>query len=100
MTLKNSTENLGRVGHEMIGAEFLRGLGFSQNVCHLVGSHVAAKRFAPPSFFFSFLEGFFGCQLWCRKLMLMQISNCCEQLLLGFFIFSFEEILGVSGWSV
>ena len=50
MTLKDSTENLGRVGHEMIGAEFLRGLGFSQNVCHLVGSHVAAKRYILTSF--------------------------------------------------
>ncbi|PKY08299.1 hypothetical protein P168DRAFT_323456 [Aspergillus campestris IBT 28561] len=45
MTLKNSTEDLGRVGHEMIGAEFLRALGFSRDVCHLVGSHVAAKRY-------------------------------------------------------
>lgn len=64
MTLKNSTEDLGRVGHEMIGAEFLRGLGFSQNVCHLVGSHVAAKRLV--SFLFLFLFGGF---LWMSIMM-------------------------------
>ncbi|KAA8646348.1 HD domain-containing protein [Aspergillus tanneri] len=45
MNLKNSTENVGRVGHESIGAEYLRSLGFSQNVCGLVESHVAAKRY-------------------------------------------------------
>ncbi len=45
MTLKeNSAENVGRVGHESIGAEFLRSLGFGENVCRLVGSHVDAKR--------------------------------------------------------
>jgi putative nucleotidyltransferase with HDIG domain len=46
MTLKeNSPENVGRIGHESIGAEFLRSLGFGEGVCQLVGSHVAAKRF-------------------------------------------------------
>ncbi|KAL3461238.1 hypothetical protein BJX64DRAFT_261532 [Aspergillus heterothallicus] len=46
MTLKNSSpENVGRVGHENIGAEFLRSLGFGVNVCRLVGSHVDAKRY-------------------------------------------------------
>ncbi|KAL4935133.1 hypothetical protein BDV06DRAFT_234623 [Aspergillus oleicola] len=46
MTLEeNSTENVGRIGHERIGAEFLRGLGFGENVCRLVGSHVDAKRY-------------------------------------------------------
>jgi putative nucleotidyltransferase with HDIG domain len=44
MNLKDSSENVGRVGHEMIGAEYLRSLGFSDKVCRLVNSHVAAKR--------------------------------------------------------
>lgn len=37
--------SVGRVGHEMIGKEYLRGLGFGEKVCELVGSHVAAKRY-------------------------------------------------------
>ncbi|RMJ28305.1 HD domain-containing protein [Aspergillus sp. HF37] len=37
--------NVGRVGHESIGAAYLRGLGFSEEVCALVASHVPAKRF-------------------------------------------------------
>lgn len=45
MSIKNSAEDVGRVGHETIGAEVLRSLGFSSNVCQLVKSHVAAKRF-------------------------------------------------------
>ncbi|RJE25691.1 HD domain protein [Aspergillus sclerotialis] len=45
MELKDSSENVGRVGHETIGAEYLRSMGFSESVCRLVGSHVAAKRF-------------------------------------------------------
>ncbi|KAL1850000.1 hypothetical protein Plec18170_007096 [Paecilomyces lecythidis] len=45
MKLDNSTQNVGRVGHETIGAEYLRTLGFSDKVCRLVGSHVAAKRY-------------------------------------------------------
>lgn len=36
---------MGRVGHEMIGKEYLRGLGFGEKVCELVGSHVDAKRY-------------------------------------------------------
>ena len=51
MELKDSSENVGRVGHEMIGAEYLRSLGFSDSVCRLVGSHVAAKRYAALSCF-------------------------------------------------
>ena len=47
MSIKNSTEDVGRVGHETIGAEVLRSLGFSSSVCQLVKSHVAAKRFVP-----------------------------------------------------
>jgi phosphonate degradation associated HDIG domain protein len=31
--------------HERIGADFLRGLGFSDRVVHLVGQHVNAKRY-------------------------------------------------------
>lgn len=41
----NSTENVGRMGHETIGAEYLRSLGFSEKVCRLVESHVPAKRY-------------------------------------------------------
>jgi predicted HD phosphohydrolase len=50
--LEMSVEGLsvGRVGHEKLGEEYLRSLGFSEVVCRLVGSHVAAKRFR-----FSFL---------------------------------------------
>ncbi|KAL7653495.1 hypothetical protein ACMYSQ_008198 [Aspergillus niger] len=41
----NSIENVGRMGHETIGAEYLRSLGFSEKVCRLVESHVPAKRY-------------------------------------------------------
>lgn len=44
MSLGGSTENVGRVGHEAIGAAYLRSLGFSETVSRLVNSHVAAKR--------------------------------------------------------
>lgn len=43
------TENVGRMGHETIGAEYLRSLGFSDKVCRLVESHVPAKRYITPS---------------------------------------------------
>ena len=36
--------SVGRIGHEKIGEEYLRSLGFSESVCAIVGSHVAAKR--------------------------------------------------------
>lgn len=39
-----SDENVGRMGHEAIGAAYLKSLGFSDAVCRLVNSHVAAKR--------------------------------------------------------
>ncbi|XRM37230.1 hypothetical protein ABZX51_000715 [Aspergillus tubingensis] len=39
------TENVGRMGHETIGAEYLRSLGFSEKICRLVESHVPAKRY-------------------------------------------------------
>ncbi|KAL4897196.1 hypothetical protein BDV59DRAFT_86022 [Aspergillus ambiguus] len=45
MNLKDSSENVGRMGHETIGAEYLRSLGFSNSVCQLVASHVPAKRY-------------------------------------------------------
>lgn len=45
MNLQGSPENVGRVGHEAIGAAYLHSLGFSDNVCRLVNSHVAAKRY-------------------------------------------------------
>ncbi|CZT21213.1 uncharacterized protein RCC_07075 [Ramularia collo-cygni] len=37
--------DVGRVGHERIGEEYLLRLGFSKKVGSLVGSHVAAKRY-------------------------------------------------------
>lgn len=37
--------NVGRMGHETIGAAYLKSLGFSDAVCRLVNSHVAAKRY-------------------------------------------------------
>jgi predicted HD phosphohydrolase len=37
-------KSVGRVGHERIGEEYLRNLGFGDHVWRLVGSHVAAKR--------------------------------------------------------
>ncbi|KAJ5272330.1 hypothetical protein N7478_007455 [Penicillium angulare] len=45
MNLLDSPENVGRVGHEAIGAAYLRSLGFHETVCQLVNSHVAAKRY-------------------------------------------------------
>ncbi|KAJ5927304.1 hypothetical protein N7516_009077, partial [Penicillium verrucosum] len=45
MNIRQSTENVGRVGHEAIGASYLRALRFSETVCRLVNSHVAAKRY-------------------------------------------------------
>ena len=41
----NDSVSVGRVGHEVIGEHYLRSLGFSETVCRLVGSHVAAKRY-------------------------------------------------------
>jgi predicted HD phosphohydrolase len=38
------SHSVGRVGHEVIGEEYLKGLGFGERVSRLVGSHVAAKR--------------------------------------------------------
>ena len=42
---QNDSISVGRVGHETIGEHYLRSLGFSDTVCRLVGSHVAAKRY-------------------------------------------------------
>jgi predicted HD phosphohydrolase len=36
--------NVGRVGHEMIGEQYLKSKGWPENVCQLVGAHVVAKR--------------------------------------------------------
>lgn len=45
MTLnQGDAGNVGRIGHETIGAQYLHSLGFSETVCRLVNSHVAAKR--------------------------------------------------------
>jgi predicted HD phosphohydrolase len=41
----SSDGGVGRVGHELIGEEYLRRLSFSEKVSSLVGSHVAAKRY-------------------------------------------------------
>ncbi len=38
-------DSYGAVDHETLGADFLRKIGFSQKVCRLVASHVAAKRY-------------------------------------------------------
>lgn len=42
---QNDSISVGRVGHEIIGEQYLHSLGFSDPVCRLVGSHVAAKRY-------------------------------------------------------
>lgn len=48
-SMKSSSESsdggVGRVGHELIGQQYLLRLGFSEKVSSLVGSHVAAKRY-------------------------------------------------------
>lgn len=36
---------VGRAAHEVLGERFLRGLGFSDKICQLVGAHVVAKRY-------------------------------------------------------
>ncbi|MGL4315723.1 MAG: HD domain-containing protein [Pseudomonas sp.] len=41
----NTMGNLGRKGHERVGARWLRGLGFSPRLCGLVERHVQAKRY-------------------------------------------------------
>ncbi|KGO69693.1 hypothetical protein PITC_045530 [Penicillium italicum] len=45
MNLRESTESVGRVGHEAIGAQHLQPLGFSDTLLRLVNSRVAAKRY-------------------------------------------------------
>ena len=45
LTSDNAMADLGRKGHERVGALWLRGLGFSQRLCGLVGRHVSAKRY-------------------------------------------------------
>ncbi|OCK74545.1 hypothetical protein K432DRAFT_386748 [Lepidopterella palustris CBS 459.81] len=44
-SVQSMSGNVGRVGHETIGAEYLRRLGFSKRVTELVAAHVPAKRF-------------------------------------------------------
>jgi phosphonate degradation associated HDIG domain protein len=41
----NSMAGLGRVGHEQVGAHWLRGLGFPDRLCGVVARHVDAKRY-------------------------------------------------------
>ncbi|EXJ77964.1 hypothetical protein A1O3_09123 [Capronia epimyces CBS 606.96] len=38
-------EVIGRESHEILGEKYLRGLGFSDTICQLVGAHVMAKRY-------------------------------------------------------
>ncbi|KAF7157838.1 hypothetical protein CNMCM5623_002272 [Aspergillus felis] len=45
MQTKTNNQSVGRIGHETLGAEYLRALGFSDTVCRLVRSHVPAKRY-------------------------------------------------------
>ncbi|KAF3404611.1 Uncharacterized protein DPV78_003358 [Talaromyces pinophilus] len=42
---QEDAESVGRIGHETIGAQYLHLLGFSETVCRLINSHVAAKRY-------------------------------------------------------
>ncbi|GAQ04261.1 uncharacterized protein L432 [Aspergillus lentulus] len=44
MQTNNNHESVGRIGHETLGAVYLRGLGFSESVCRSVESLVPAKR--------------------------------------------------------
>jgi len=37
--------NVGIHSHEILGEQYLRGLGFSEKICQLVGAHVMAKRY-------------------------------------------------------
>lgn len=36
---------VGRESHEVLGEKYLRGLGFGESICQLVGAHVMAKRY-------------------------------------------------------
>jgi len=40
-----SMDGMGNVDHEQLGADYLRGLGFSDRLAELVKSHVIAKRY-------------------------------------------------------
>lgn len=44
-TAHSAMGDLGRKGHERVGARWLRGLGFSRRLCGLVERHVQAKRY-------------------------------------------------------
>lgn len=43
--IENQMGSLGQMGHENIGAHYLKQLGFSDTVCKLVCSHVGTKRY-------------------------------------------------------
>ncbi|MCY1280231.1 phosphonate degradation operons associated HDIG domain protein [compost metagenome] len=45
LTAANSMAGLGRRGHERVGAQWLRDLGFSARLAGLVARHVDAKRY-------------------------------------------------------
>jgi 2-amino-1-hydroxyethylphosphonate dioxygenase (glycine-forming) len=43
LEMSTGGSSVGRIGHEKIGEEYLRSLGFHGSVCDIVGGHVAAK---------------------------------------------------------
>ena len=45
LTADNRMGELGRQGHERVGAHWLHGLGFPARLCELVAGHVDAKRY-------------------------------------------------------
>ena len=55
MRLEEGAASLGIVGHEGVGAAFLRNLGMPGLVCDLVAGHVAAKRYLCTT-----REGYYG----------------------------------------
>jgi len=44
-TMLYGDQNIGKCGHEKLGADYLRSLGFKEKVCTLVEAHVVAKRY-------------------------------------------------------
>ncbi len=40
-----SMDGYGMMDHEKVGAQYLRGVGFSERMCKLIASHVNAKRY-------------------------------------------------------
>ncbi|KAF8530491.1 hypothetical protein BU17DRAFT_60209 [Hysterangium stoloniferum] len=65
VTILYAGENVGKCGHEKIGADYLRHLGFNEKVCGLVEAHVIAKRY-----YYSIGNGVFDTELWTVSLVL------------------------------